>query len=346
MATKVFACTSMALASMSSHQKIFSRLCVRTVIVDEAAQMNIPSTLAAIRLTNPKRKALMDSFYMPSFVLIGDPCQLRPLTKFNGQGAVPDQRSLLSISLFEHLWQNFPSNRLALTRQWRMNSDIQSIANELFYGGAMMCGSANVASQRLKLKVKDNAALFIDTKLPNLIAECTVLWLDLKSAECKQGDSYCNPGQVTLVKQVLEAFDICSSVAILTPFRPQLSLFQQMLLKNTNDSGASTMVECSTIDAFQGLDKQFIILSLVRSNPEQQVGILGREWRRINVAMTRAKSKLLIVGDLQTITTNQMHNTNIQDSMDEELIRGRRLLNQLGMLILRNGWHFTVDKLL
>lgn len=87
-----------------------------------------------------------------------------------------------------------------------------------------------------------------------------------------------------------------SSIALISPYSAQVAL-----LRETLDTQSITPPEINSIDAFQGREKDVVILSLVRSNPEGVVGFLG-EMRRINVAMTRAKKQLVIIGDSETLS--------------------------------------------
>lgn len=96
-------------------------------------------------------------------------------------------------------------------------------------------------------------------------------------------------------EKLLEAGVKCESIAIISPYSAQVSLIREHL------SDRGNLPEINSIDAFQGREKDVVILSLVRSNAEGVVGFLG-EMRRINVAMTRAKKQLVIIGDSETLS--------------------------------------------
>lgn len=107
-----------------------------------------------------------------------------------------------------------------------------------------------------------------------------------------------NDGEVKIVHQIVEALCDCgvqeTSIGVITPHRSQLRLISNVL-KSRNG------VEASTADRYQGRDKDCIIISMVRSNDKGSVGDLLRDWRRLNVTFTRAKSKFLIVGSRRTL---------------------------------------------
>jgi DNA replication ATP-dependent helicase Dna2 len=105
--------------------------------------------------------------------------------------------------------------------------------------------------------------------------------------------------EVFLCAQLVESFIACGiparNIGVITFYRSQLSLLRQSLRRHIPD------LEMHTTDKFQGRDKEVIILSCVRSNTENNVGELLRDWRRVNVAFTRAQTKLLVVGSRSTL---------------------------------------------
>lgn len=104
-----------------------------------------------------------------------------------------------------------------------------------------------------------------------------------------------------------------ASLGIISPYRHQLKLISQVFHRETNE------IEINTVDKYQGRDKSCIIVSLVRSNEHCNVGDLLRDWRRVNVAVTRAKRKLILIGSLTTL-------------------RGSLLLQELFDLLERKDW--------
>lgn len=103
--------------------------------------------------------------------------------------------------------------------------------------------------------------------------------------------------------QLVEAFLSCgvdaNSIGVISVYRSQLKLIQHLLR-------GRPAVEMHTADKFQGRDKDVIIISLVRSNDQNNVGELLRDWRRINVAFTRARTKLIILGSKTTLASNEL----------------------------------------
>ena len=108
-----------------------------------------------------------------------------------------------------------------------------------------------------------------------------------------------------------------SSLGIISPYRHQLKLITQIFHRDT--SSKQIEIEINTVDKYQGRDKACIIVSLVRSNEHSNVGDLLRDWRRVNVAVTRAKQKLILIGSLQTL-------------------KGSLLLQELFGLLERRDW--------
>jgi len=121
------------------------------------------------------------------------------------------------------------------------------------------------------------------------------------SREEAKGNRIVNPTEaaicVQLVKSLLSVGVPAATIGVMTHYRSQLA-FLKHGLRSHND------VEMHTADRFQGRDKEVIILSLVRSNEAKSIGELLKDWRRINVAFTRAKTKLLVIGSRETLKGN------------------------------------------
>ncbi|GMF06708.1 unnamed protein product [[Candida] boidinii] len=134
---------------------------------------------------------------------------------------------------------------------------------------------------------KDNKVIFINhDKVP--------------AVETSNGDKIENRVEAKLIIQIIKSLILCgvnqNSIGIMAFYRAQLRLFYRSL-SNYKD------LEILTADQFQGRDKDCVIISLVRSNDRDAAGDLLKEWRRVNVAMTRAKSKLIIVGSKKLMST-------------------------------------------
>lgn len=226
--------------------------------------------------------------------MIGDHYQLPPLVR--------SRRALslgLGESLFAQLAEAHPEHLLLLNRQYRMNGPIQLVANTLIYKHALIAGGG-IAQEtaRLSLKPCPDAPAWIQRSLEPSRA---VVFINTDGdEECREtvdGASFYNGGEVKiceqLVSSMLEAGLIHTQLGIITPYRPQLQRLQAALPRG---------IEVSTVDRFQGRDRPCIILSLVRS--AGHLGELLTDWRRLNVAMTRAKLKLILIGSASTILTS------------------------------------------
>lgn len=259
--------------------------------VDEASQVPMPLCLGPLGMCD-------------KFVLVGDHFQLPPLVTH------PDAvvRKGLAQSLFQMLAEAHPDSVAKLTQQYRMCEDIMALLNELIYDHGLLCGNAAVASQALSvspvtLKVRP---AFTDPSLHWLESvmrsDNKVLFMNhdpLNGVEKVVGENISNYTEVDLVRHTVEA--LCQSgvaelqIGVMTLYRLQLKL---LLAAFHHRPG----VELLTADRFQGRDKECIIISMVRSNRQNKVGELLKDWRRINVALTRARSKLVIFGLVSTLS--------------------------------------------
>ncbi|KAI9438474.1 Dna2-domain-containing protein [Lactarius indigo] len=212
----------------------------------------------------------------------------------------------LDVSLFRRLSEAHPHAVVELTQQYRMNSDIMLLSNKLIYGDRLSCGNQKVANQSLIMP--DN--LFIQ-RLHELVPSCGAqCWMkELRKAifvdtdlvpatESLVSDLVQNVTEAMLVRQFTECLLRSGirpeQIAVVTLYRQQIKLLSH-LLSNQPD------IEILTADRSQGRDKDCIIMSMVRSNDEGIVGDLVKDWRRMNVAFTRARAKLVIFGSRTTL---------------------------------------------
>lgn len=287
------------------------------VIIDEAGQMNQPVALGALPLAN-------------SFVLVGDHKQLPPLV--NSEIA---EQGGYGVSMLKRLAEKHPHAVAQLTIQYRMNEDICRVSSEAMYGGLLKCGDDRVKQQLLhlpgfpsKLPVTmfrsafswlkwvvdpSHPVVFVDTdnistsvhaiKNPTQLRESKdkIEALEGKIGG-KAGGSIVNRTEAILVRYIVEALYRCGSdlsdVGVISPFRAQIRVLQE---SSSVTSWMKQGLELSTIDKYQGRDKSTIVLSMVRSNEHGNAGRLLQDARRMNVALTRAKSKLILVGSYQTL---------------------------------------------
>ncbi|KAF8326832.1 AAA domain-containing protein [Cantharellus anzutake] len=225
-----------------------------------------------------------------------------------------DQKGLED-SLFRILCNAHPETTVDLVHQYRMNEDIMLLCNNLIYNNRLQCGSSSVANR--KLGIPDPT--FIDNlhRVPN---SCTLgtCWLsevlderspcrrkvifidtdDLPAEESRVSDLVQNEVEASLVYQIANALFASgvteTQVGIISLYRQQNKLLSLMLSQYPD-------VEVMTVDRSQGRDKDCVIISMVRSNDQGNTGDLLRDWRRINVALTRARSKLVVIGSRNTL---------------------------------------------
>ncbi|XP_044154587.1 DNA replication ATP-dependent helicase/nuclease DNA2 [Bufo gargarizans] len=281
-----------ATTCMGINHPIFTRRRFDFCIVDEASQISQPICLGPL-------------FFADRFVLVGDHQQLPPLV----QSA--EARELgMSESLFKRLERNQDAV-VQLTVQYRMNSKIMALSNKLVYEGRLECASERVSAaiihlphlQSLQLELEfrespenawvrdvlqpSNPVVFLNTEeIPALETEekCGVSnWIEAKLV-------------FLLTSLFLKAGSKPSDIGIIAPYRQQLKVISGYF---TNLSYSA--VEVNTVDKYQGRDKSIIILSFVRSNIDGKLGDLLKDWRRLNVALTRAKHKLVMIGCVPTL---------------------------------------------
>lgn len=275
-------------------------------IVDEASQITLPVCLGPIRMAK-------------TFILVGDHYQLPPLVQ-NSEA----QKGGLDVSLFKLLCDMHPSSVVNLEHQYRMCEEIMLLSNTLIYSGHLKCGTLEVASRSLKIPNINGLKQHHITPqqassrpspclgpsqgrcwLRDLLdprAKARLVNTDLlkpAAVESANGSRIVNPIEATLCTQLVEALISVGiparEIGVVTLYRSQLALLKQNLRRHGSD------LEMHTADRFQGRDKEVIIMSCVRSNAEHNVGDLLRDWRRVNVAFTRARTKLLIVGSKTTL---------------------------------------------
>ena len=245
-------------------------------VIDEAAQATEPASW--IPLLRAKK-----------VVLAGDPCQLPP-TVVSEKAA--DEG--LSVSLMESVLSRHGDavSRL-LTVQYRMHDAIMMFSSDEFYGGRL---TAHESVARHRLADLGHVS-------GNDLTSHSLVWLDTAGAdydeaEGSDGRSRQNPKEAALTARVaaalLGAGLLASELAVITPYRAQAELLESLL----------PSVEVGSVDGFQGREAEAVVLSLVRSNPEGDIGFLG-EVRRANVAWTRARRLLVVVGDRSTVASDE-----------------------------------------
>ena len=250
------------------------------VVMDEASQATEP--LSWIPLLQAKKA-----------VFAGDPLQLPP-TLYSEEAA----KAGLAYTLFERLQKTLPHGLQTLLRvQYRMHEAIMKFPSDRFYGGKLIA-DASVAKHRID-------------ELPHVkkgpLTGAPLAYVDTAGAGFEEGwdeglQSRDNEGEAklagTLLRELLHAGVRAKDIAVITPYVAQVRRLKSLL--------SDTDVEIGTVDGFQGREKEAVIVSLVRSNDKGEVGFL-QDTRRMNVALTRARRLLLVLGDSATITRHPLY---------------------------------------
>jgi hypothetical protein len=241
-------------------------------VVDEATQAVEPALYLALLRADRA-------------VLAGDHLQLPPTVL-----SAAAQEGGLGVSLFERLVPLAgPGARVTLAEQHRMNARIMAFPSEALYAGALRAHPAarDRAIDEAPLEVVDTAGRGFEEETP------------------AGSDSKQNPGEAELV-----AAEVASllarglppdGVAVISPYDAQVQRIRQLLAAEVERG-----LEVDTVDGFQGREKEAVIVSLVRSNEPGEVGFLA-DVRRMNVALTRARAKLVVVGDGATVSRHPFY---------------------------------------
>jgi predicted DNA helicase len=270
------------------------------VCIDEATQSTEPESL--IPLVKGKK-----------WILAGDHQQLPPTVKSK------DTKDL-SISLFERFQAELPHDRSdILTIQYRMHQEIMKFSNENFYQNQLKA-HPSVAKHSLKDLPGFEPYPYINPRIEATvnISKPVVFISCPEGAEEQLADSYSyfNQSEIELTKEVTDV--LLSSrlfpedIGIISPYDQQVSRLKSLL--------RDYHVEIKSIDGFQGREKEVIILSLVRSNSKGNIGFL-KDYRRLNVALTRAKRKLIIIGNYNTLVSDPIYKSLIKNNHFQEEIK-------------------------
>ena len=254
-------------------------------IIDEASQATIPSVLIPIAKAH-------------RFILAGDHKQLPPTI-------ISDRAGELSKTLFEELIRIYPHKSQLLNIQYRMNSLLMKFPNEEFYNNGLKSDSSVddiTINDILDGEHDEKALLFVDTSEVDIEGETHLM--DSKSIVNNLEAEI----SVKLVQDYLNDGIDVDDIGIISPYADQVKIIQDM-----------TPVEVKTVDGFQGREKEIIIISTVRSNENENIGFL-KDLRRLNVAITRAKRKLIIIGNVNTLITNSTYERLINFCENENLM--------------------------
>ncbi|MDE6096709.1 MAG: AAA family ATPase [Muribaculaceae bacterium] len=270
-----------------------------TLFIDEAAQ----ALEAACWI--PVRRA-------GRIVLAGDHCQLPPTVK-----SFEAMKGGLGKSLMERIVENHPETVTLLTTQYRMHEEIMRFSSEWFYKGAME--AAPDVKWRGILDY-DTPIEWIDTA--SLIPEDSVSADGDESPETfRESLSGGNFGRVNKDEGLLTLLTLQKyierigkerflgeriDVGVISPYRAQVRYLRRLIRQTPFFKPFRQSISVNTVDGFQGQERDVIVISMVRSNDDGNIGFL-RDLRRMNVAMTRARMKLLIVGNVPTLTAHPFY---------------------------------------
>ena len=255
-----------------------------TLFIDEAAQALEAACWIAIRKAG-------------RVILAGDHCQLSPTVK-----SIMALKGGLGKTLMERIVENKPETVTLLKMQYRMNEQIMKFSSEWFYHG--MVESAPTVSHRGILDY-DTPMMWIDT------AEC-----DGKEEFVGENFGRINRAEAEMTLQTLQQYlekigkqrilEESIDVGIISPYRAQVQLLRKELRKREFFRPYRHLLTVNTVDGFQGQERDIILISLVRSNDGGDIGFL-RDLRRMNVAITRARMKLIILGSSETMTSHPFY---------------------------------------
>lgn len=282
---QVICCTPVTSVNKHLTKKTFN-----TLFFDEASQAIEP--LVWIPLLKCNR-----------IIMAGDNHQLPPVVK-----SLHAQKEGLSITLLDKCI-NFKNAISLLNRQYRMNIPIMKFSNSYFYNNELIADET-VSTQMLVNeitevdKINNSPIEFIDT------AGC-----GLEEIQHPETLSSYNIGEAKIIfnhfSQLINWYSNFKqnnklSIGIISPYKEQVNWFKENIKELCTNSLSIEELRINTIDGFQGQECDVIYISLVRSNSEQIIGFLN-DIRRMNVAITRAKKKLVVVGDSATLSVNKFY---------------------------------------
>lgn len=284
---RVVACTLVGSANRLLEGQKFG-----TLFIDEAAQALEAACWIPIRRVS-------------RVILAGDHCQLPPTVK-----SFAALKAGLGKTLMERIVDNKPEVVTLLKMQYRMNEEIMRFSSDWFYG--------NQVESAPEVKFRS----ILDLDIP-------MTWVDTSQFQLPEneeslfkeqfvGESFgrINKAEAELTLMALETYfnkigkqrilDERIDVGVISPYRAQVQYLRRLLKKKDFFKPYRHLISVNTVDGFQGQERDVILISLVRANDEGQIGFL-RDLRRMNVAITRARMKLIILGDASTMTRHPFY---------------------------------------
>jgi len=264
---------------VSSNHRLLNGRRFPTLFIDEAAQALEAACWIAIRKAD-------------RVILAGDHCQLPPTIKCGG----------LDHTLMEKVVQQKPSAVSLLKVQYRMHEAIMRFPSEWFYNGELEAAP----------EVRNRGILDFDTPMN---------WIDTSEMDFHEefvGESFgrINKQEANLLLQELEAYinrigktrilDERIDFGLISPYKAQVQYLRSKIRGNSFLRPFRSLITVNTVDGFQGQERDVIFISLVRANEDGQIGFLN-DLRRMNVAITRARMKLVILGDATTLAQHPFY---------------------------------------
>jgi len=247
-------------------------------VVDEASQATLPSILI------PLNKA-------EKFVVAGDHKQLPPVV-------ASLQAKELERTLFEILIEKYRFKSEMLAVQYRCSKNIADFPSQAFYYGRI---ETHRTVERISLK---DFSLRSENSLQRIFLENSIVFIDTSTANAKEiqkrtSKSFYNPAEIKIVRRVVsELVEMgldADNIGVISPYDDQVRMLREA-------------VECEvkTVDGFQGREKDVIVISFVRSNDRGDIGFL-KDYRRLNVSITRAKRLVIMVGNGATLSSDPLY---------------------------------------
>ena len=278
---RVIACTLTGAANRLLFRHHFS-----TLFIDEAAQALEPACWIAIRKAN-------------RVILAGDHCQLPPVVT-----CYEAMKGGLAQTLMQKIVKNKPECVSLLKVQYRMNEAIMQFSSRWFYHDEL----------RSAPEVKYRGILDYDT--PIVWIDTGVVDKDIREEFVERSFGRVNKAEAELTLQHLETYltkigknrilEERIDIGIISPYQAQVYYLRQQLKKRSFFAPYKSLITVNTVDGFQGQERDVIIISMVRANERGEIGFLG-DLRRMNVAITRARMKLIILGNVATLSNHPFY---------------------------------------
>ena len=297
---RVIACTLVGSANRLLEGQKFG-----TLFIDEAAQALEAACWIPIRRVS-------------RVIFAGDHCQLPPTIK-----SFAALKAGLGKTLMERIVENHPETVTLLKMQYRMNDEIMRFSSDWFYGNQVESAPEVKYRSILDLDIPMtwiDTSEFMNEELKTQSTHDSSLFT-LHSSLFKEefvGESFgrINKAEAELTLLALEQYfkkigkarilDERLDVGVISPYRAQVQYLRRLFKKREFFKPYRHLISVNTVDGFQGQERDIILISLVRANDEGQIGFL-RDLRRMNVAITRARMKLIILGDASTMTRHPFY---------------------------------------